>query len=409
MYLRFAWRYFKAKKSTNAINIIAWISVVAIAVGTASLIILLSVFNGFEGLVKSLYADFYTDLKVMPASGKIMQVSAGQLNKLNTLTGIEGYSLVMEEKALLQNGDYQTIVYVKGVDSNYEHITNVANKLVRGRFLLGNADTPSTVLGSGIESAVEVESDRAFLPLTIYLPRKNSTMSTADPSQLLNADQIIPTGSFMIQQDFDNKYMLTNLAFLKRMLDMSPDEYGAIEIMLKDPEDEKKVLAQLLPIFGNSALIQNRYEQNKNLYSVMQLEKWFIYAALSLILVVAAFTMIGALTMLVLEKRKDIQVLKALGTNNLLIQKIFLAEGLLLAFLGGGAGALLAVLICWLQQRFHLIKMGGDSFLISYFPVKMIPGDFLLVLFTVFIVAIVASWFPSRKASLQPVALKSQE
>jgi lipoprotein-releasing system permease protein len=408
LYLRFAWRYFKAKKTTNAINIIAWISVVAIAVGTASLIILLSVFNGFEGLVKSLYADFYTDLKVLPASGKTIMATSDQLLKLKNINGVKGYSLVMEEKALLQNGEFQTIVYVKGVDAQYKDLTNVSRKLIRGTFELGTADTPATVLGAGIENAVGVESDRAFLPLTIILPKRNVSMDAVDPLQSLSEDQIITSGSFVIQQDFDNKYIITNLPFLQRMLNMQENEYGGIEIMLNDPGEEKNITKQVSSIFGSTALVQNRYQQNKNLYSVMQMEKWFIYAALSLILVVAAFTMIGSLTMLVLEKQKDIQVLKALGTDNFLIQKIFLAEGILLAFIGGGMGAALAVLICWLQDRFHLILMGGDSFLINYFPVKMIPGDFLLVLFTVFLVACIASWFPSRKASLQPVMLKSQ-
>ncbi len=409
MYLRFAWRYFKAKKSTNAINIIAWISVVAVAVGTASLIVLLSVFNGLEGLVKSLYADFYTDLKVSPASGKTMTVSGRELAAIKNIQGVLDYSLVMEEKALLQNGEFQSIVSVKGVDDRYKELTNVSRKLIRGKFELGNADTPATVLGSGVETSLSVESDRAFLPLNIILPRKNISMNAADPLQSLSSGSIISSGSFMIQQDFDNKYIITNLPFLQRMLNMQPNEYGAIEIMLKDAEEEEKVIAKLSELFGKRAVVLTRYQQNRNLYSVMQMEKWFIYAALSLILVVAAFTMIGSLTMLVLEKQKDIQVLKAMGTHNFLVQKIFLAEGILLAFIGGTLGALLAMLICWLQDRFHLVPMGGDSFLINYFPVKMIPVDFLLVLFTVFAVACVASWFPSRKASLQPLTLKSQE
>lgn len=407
MYLTFAWRYFKAKKSTNAINIISWISVAAIGVGTASLIILLSVFNGFEDLVKSLYADFYTDLKVVPTKGKTMMATDSQLKELGNTFNVKGYSLVAEEKALLQNGDYQTIVFVKGVDNNYKDVTNVANKLIKGKFNLGSADTPATVLGAGIENAVAVESDRAFLPLTIYLPKKNAAFSAADPLQSLSADKLITSGTFLIQQDFDNKYIITNLPFIKRMLGFQPDEYGGIEITLDNPADAKNTIQSLSVIFGKDCTILTRYEQNKSLYSVMRMEKWFIYCALSLILVVAAFTMIGSLTMLVLEKQKDIQVLKALGTNNSLVQKIFLAEGILLAFIGGSIGVLLAVLICWLQVTFHLVPLQGGSFLISYYPVKLVASDFGLVLFTVLVVAVTASWFPSRKASAQSIMLKS--
>jgi lipoprotein-releasing system permease protein len=407
MYLTFSWRYFKAKKSTNAINIISWVSVLAIAVGTAALIILMSVFNGFEDIVKSLYADFYTDLRVIPSKGKTMRVSADQLKKLKAISGISVYSFVMEEKALLQNGDLQSIVYLKAVDSQYRHVSGVADKLIKGEFNLGSEDKPAAVLGAGIENAIGVESDRSLLPLTIYLPRRGININVTDPLQSLSADNINTSGTFVIQQDFDNKYVITNLAFMKRMLGLAPDQFGGIEIKLRDEKEEKEVKEQLQNVFNDDYTVQTRYEQNRSLYSVMQVEKWVIFALLSLILVVAAFTMVGSLTMLVLEKQKDIQVLKALGTSNNLLQKIFLSEGLLLASVGGGIGVLLAVSICWLQVKFKLVKLEGSSFLIDYYPVKMIPTDLLLVLLTVSIVAWTASWFPSRKAALQPIELRS--
>jgi lipoprotein-releasing system permease protein len=407
MYLTFAWRYFKARKSTNAINIIAWVSVLAIAVGTAALIILLSVFNGFEDLVKSLYADFYTDIRISPQKGKVMLVSKDQLLKLEGLPEISAYSLVMEEKALLQNGEMQSIVYLKGVDGRYANVTGVARKLVRGKFETGTADRPGAIVGAGIESAVGIQSDRELLPLTVYLPKRGVQMSAADPLQSLSAENMYASGTFLIQQDFDNKYVITNLDFVKRMLNLQPDEYGGVEISLKDPGDEKQVRKKLGQLFGAGYSIQNRYEQNRSLFSIMQMEKWVIYAMLSLILVVAAFTMIGALTMLVLEKQKDIQVLKAMGTSNALIGKIFLSEGILLAAVGGGIGVSLALLICWLQVQFELVTIQGSSFLISHYPVKIVATDFLLVLCTVFAVAWIASWFPSRKAAEQPIELRS--
>ena len=407
MYLIFAWRYFKAKKSTNAINIISWVSVLAIAVGTAALIILLSVFNGFEDIVKSLYADFYTDLKIIPVKGKTIIVTPKQLQQLKSNPSIAAWSMVMEEKALLQNGEFQTIVYLKGVDDKYRFVSGVADKVVKGAFNLGTADQPAAVLGAGIENAVGVESDRALLPLTVYLPRRGISLNEGNPLQSLSADNLNTTGSFVIQQDFDNKYVITNLDFVKRMLDLRPEEFGAIEIKLKNVKEEQAVQEALQQIFPSGRYsIQTRYEQNRSLYTVMQVEKWVIYALLSLILVVAAFTMIGALTMLVLEKQKDIQVLKALGTSNSLLQKIFLSEGILLATIGGSMGVLLALLICWLQLNFKLVKLEGSSFLIDYYPVKMVPTDLLLVLLTVFVVAWTASWFPSRKAAMQAIELR---
>jgi lipoprotein-releasing system permease protein len=407
MYLQFAWRYFKAKKSTNAINIIAWVSMVAIVFITASFIILLSVFNGFEGLVKSLYSTFYTDLKISAAEGKVIILTPEQLSKVKALEGIKDYTLVVEEKTLLQNGDVQTIVYLKGVDNHYTNVTEVSSKIIRGKFDLGTADQPGIVLGSGIENAVGVQSDRSIFPLTAYLFKRGLNINVVDPYQAFSAENIAPTGTFFIQQDIDNKYALTNVDFMKRMLSMKENEYGSLEIALRNPDDAHRVKNQLQKIFNHDYVIETRYEQNRSLYSVMTLEKWAIYGILTLMLVVASFTMIGALTMLVLEKQKDIQVLKAMGATNGLIQKIFLSEGILLAGLGTLFGIVLAIIICWAQVQFKLIAIEGGTFLIDYYPVKMIPSDFLLVIITVTLVALIASWFPSRKAAIQPIELKS--
>jgi lipoprotein-releasing system permease protein len=407
MYLQFAWRYFKAKKSTNAINIIAWVSMVAIVFITASFIILLSVFNGFEGLVKSLYSTFYTDLKISATEGKIITLTPEQLSKVKGLEGIKDYTRVVEEKTLLQNGDVQTIVYLKGVDDHYTNVTGVSSKIIRGKFDLGSADKPGIVLGSGIENAVGVQSDRSIFPLTAYLFKRGLNINVVDPYQAFSAENIAPTGTFFIQQDIDNKYALTNVDFMKRMLSMKENEYGSLEIALHNPNNAQQVKNQLQKIFNHDYIIETRYEQNRSLYSVMTLEKWAIYGILTLMLVVASFTMIGALTMLVLEKQKDIQVLKAMGATNGLIQKIFLSEGILLAALGTLFGIILAIIICWAQVQFKLIAIEGGTFLIDYYPVKMIPSDFLLVIITVTLVALIASWFPSRKAALQPIELKS--
>jgi lipoprotein-releasing system permease protein len=403
----FAWRYFKAKKSTNAINVISWISMVAITVGTASLILVLSVFNGFEDLVKSLYSSFYPDIKISPASGKQLTLSPAQLAELKAVKGVKGISRVMEEKALLQNGDYQSIVYLKGVDDAYGVVSGVADHVVKGSFLTGTEEDPLLILGAGIENAVGVQSDRNLLPLTVYLPRKNE-VSLSDPLQSINADTVNTSGTFIIQQEFDNKYAITNLAFIKSMLEMPADAYGAAEIALQEEEDEEEVKEIMEAILGKNYTIQTRYEQNRSLYAVMQAEKWVIYAILSLILVVAAFNMIGSLTMLVLEKRDDISVLQALGADKHLIQKIFLNEGLLIALIGGGAGLLLALLLIVLQINFKLIPLQGGSFLIDYFPVKLKGADLLLVATTVVVIALLASFIPARKAAAQPYALREE-
>ncbi|HUR67023.1 MAG TPA: FtsX-like permease family protein [Chitinophagaceae bacterium] len=402
----FAWRYFKAKKSTNAINIIAWTSIVAMIVGTAALILVLSVFNGFEGLVKSLYSSFYTDLKVLPATGKTINVTPGQLQQLKTIADIRNFSLVAEEKALVQNGEYQSVVFLKGVDENYRYTTGVADHLVNGLYDLGNESTPKLVLGVGVENALGIVADRNIFTLKVYLPKRSHTEQINLLEDISN-DTIRSSAAFLIQQDFDNKYGITNIDFIKKALQWRTDEYSGVEIALKDPSASAAVKKKLKPIFGENYLVQNKYEQNRSLYSVMTMERWAIYGILCLVLVVAAFNMIGALTMLVLEKQKDISVLHALGGHKRFIQRIFLSEGMLLALIGGGLGMLLALLIGWLQTTFHLVPLGG-SFMITHFPVKMRVADFLLVGGTVFFIALLASWIPARKAAGQEFSLRSE-
>ncbi|MBS1661118.1 MAG: ABC transporter permease [Bacteroidetes bacterium] len=405
MNLLFAWRYFRAKKSTNAINIIAWVSMTAIVVGAAALILVLSVFNGFEDLVKSLYSTFYPDIKISPASGKTLTLSASQLKQLQTINGVHAFSLIAEDKALLENGDSRILAYLKGVDNNFSKVSGVGSRVEHGTFDLGTDDHPRAILGSGIEYALGVEADRALLPLRVYLFRKGTDLA-ADPTSSLSHEAMSTSGVFRIQQDFDDNYVITNMAFVKRMLGLQADEYTAVEVAVTDARQTESVRRQLNAILGKGYRVQTRYEQNQALYNVMGTEKWFIYIVLTLILVVAAFNMVGALTMLVWEKQKDIHVLKALGASDGLVQKIFLSEGLLLGLLGGGSGMLLALILCLLQRKYKLIPLQGDSFLIDYYPVKLVASDFALVLTTILVVALLASWIPARKAAAQAIELR---
>ena len=406
MYLIFAWRYFKAKKSTNAINIIAWVSVTAIAFATAALLVLWSAFNGFEGLVKSLYSTFYTDLKVTAASGTTIVLTPAQIAKLNKLNNVRNLSLVAEEKALLQNRDYQAIIELKGVDANYTRVTTVEQSLVRGKFLLGDAENPGAVMGVGIENAVAILSDRAIGALTIYLPKKGVD-DMSNPLASFNEGKIIPNGAFAIQQDFDNKYVLTNLDFVRQHMGFKPDEYTAVEIAIADTDKEKITKNEVQQFLGPDYLVQTRYEQNSSLYNVMRLEKYAIFGIFILVLVVAAFNMIGALSMLVLEKQKDIQILQSMGATRSWVQKVFLTEGIMLAAIGAGIGIIMALLICFLQLQFKLIPLEGTSFVIDYYPVKLVFTDFVIVAVTVFIIATTASWLPSKRAASQPFELRN--
>ncbi|MFM2327450.1 MAG: hypothetical protein RIR31_1652 [Bacteroidota bacterium] len=409
MYLKFAWRYFKAKKSANAINIIAWVTAGVIAFATCSQILVLSVFNGFEGLVKSLYASFYTDIKIIPAKGKTFFLTPAQLIQIKQQPFVQNFSLIAEEKALLQNTNAesaQTVIYLKGVDENYSDVSGVADKTNKGKFYTGTIDEPGLILGAGIQYAVGVNLNPAFDEgrLTVILPKKYSESN--DPLQSLSEGNVRPTGIFTIQQDFDNKYAITNIGFVKQQMGLGANEYSALELKLKDKADVTNAKEKLIALMGNSYKVQTLYQQNMSLYNTMKMEKWIIYAVFTLILIVSAFTMISALTMLVLEKQKDISVLQSMGAGKTTILKIFLSEGLLLGGIGAATGILLAVIICLLQVKFKLIKLGGGSFLIDYFPVKLIVTDFVLVAATAALIAFIASWFPARKAAGQAFELR---
>ncbi len=401
----FAWRYFKSKKTTNAINVIAWISVLAIAVGTAALIIVLSVFNGFETLVKSLYGDFYSDIRISPAKGKFVELSPDQIQRIASLKGVGKISRIVEEKAVLVNGDYQAIIFLKGVDENYGTVNNLSHHIERGSYNTGTTANPALIVGAGIENAVGADPETSVSELNLYLP--NRSTKNFSGIEAMNSFNVSVSGTFRVQEEFDNKYAFTNFSFVQYMLNLKPDEYSGLELSLMPGISISKVQNELKQSLGTGFDIKTRYQQNQSLFTIMEIEKWVIYGILSLILLIAAFNIIGALTMLVLEKQKDIAVLKAMGANNSLIQNIFLSEGFVLAGVGGFSGMLIAFVICWVQLNFKLVKLQGNTFLIDYYPVKMLPQDFLLVGLTVFIVAVLAAWIPSRKAGTQFFSLKS--
>ncbi len=406
MYLTFAWRYFKAKKSANAINIIAWFTAGVIAFATCCQVLVLSVFNGFEDLVKSLYSSFYADIKIVPPTGKTFTLTAEQIALIKKQPAVADFSLIAEEKALLKNQDAQTVIYLKGVDDNYVNVTGVASKTNRGKYAIGSTEAPLLVTGSGIQNAAGFSFNDAFAPenLTVILPKRNSRNN--DPLQSLSEGFINAAGSFTIQQEFDDKYAITNIGFVKQQMGFAADEYSAVEIRLKENMDSKEEKEKLASLLGKNYKVQTKYEQNSSLYNTMKLERWAIFAVLTLILIVSAFTMVSALTMLVLEKRKDISVLQSMGAPRKSILKIFLTEGLLLGSIGTASGILMATILCLLQLKFEIIKLAGGSFLIDYFPVKLLLSDFILVAGTATTIAFIASWFPARKASRQAFELK---
>ncbi len=400
MYLLFAWRYFRSKKSTQAINIIAWVTTGVIVFATCCQLLVLSVFNGFEDLVKSLYTSFYTDLRVIPSHGKVIHIDSVEWRRINQIQGIESMSGIVEEKALLRNGEFQTVIQLFGVDEAFASVSGLNKKIIHGQYAIGEPLEPKLIVGAGIEYAAGIQLDGGYGPdkPAIILPKLKITSNA--PLESISEGIVVAAGTFSVQQEFDDKYAVTHASFVRRQMGMTDNQYSAICIRLKNGVASQNVQDMISQLLGDKAIVQTKYEQNSSLYKTMQTEKWAIYAILTLILIIAAFNMVSALSMLILEKKQDIDILLSMGSGPFRIQRIFTNTGLLLGGIGTVLGVLIALLLCILQQQYHLVPITGNTFLIDYFPVKIIWTDLLLVIGNTGIIVLLASWLPARKATV---------
>lgn len=395
MHFLFAWRYFRGKYAFQAIQIIAWVSVFAIAIGTAALITILSVSNGFTEVVKTLYADFYADVRITPKQGKYFTIPAAQYNQIKSIPGVKAISKVVENRALLVKDGSQTVAIVKGVENTYGSINNIKKYLKRGECAIGDTNSPLFIMGVGIEQKLGLMQSMIGDTLQVYaVNRSGKSITQLSQLNTLNVQQ---SGAFSVQQEFDEQYVFTNTAFAQYLFDLQPDEVSAIELSVNGKSE--KVISALQQMLGPPFLIQNKYQQNADLYRIMQVEKWIIFCILAIIMLVASFNLVGALTMLVLEKQKDIHVLNAMGATQWDIQKIFLWLSGVMALMGALIGGGLASLFIWLQYKFHLIKLGGGSFIIDYYPIHPMLIDYVAIISLVIFIALLAGWIPSRKAA----------
>jgi len=396
LHFLFAWRYFRGKYSFQAIQLIAWVSVFAIAIGTAALLTILSVSNGFSEIVNGLYSDFYADLRVVPNASKFTQLTPQQLNALRQIPGVHYATGIVENKAILVHNENQTVVFVKGVDSNYIHINKVNQYLKRGVFSVGSLDSPKLVLGIGVEENLLLFNAELGESLElIAVGRSGKSLKSMDQ---LNHLVALQSGAFSVQQEFDVQYVFTSNQFAQFLFDLDSNQYSGVELSI-DLNKEKNIVKAIQDLLGPGFLVQNKYQQNADLYKIMQIEKWIIFAILALIMVVASFNLVGALTMLVLEKQKDIHVLHAMGATAGTIQKIFLSLSIVMAMTGALIGGLIASCLIFLQTQFHFIQLQGVSFVIDYYPVKAVATDYLAVISLVVLIALVAGWIPAKKAA----------
>jgi len=388
-------RYFFSKKSQRAINIISMISVIGVLIGTAALVIVLSVFNGFENLIVKLYNSFDPDFKITLAEGKSFRVdelSAASLRKIN---GVAYVTSVLEENALVRFRDKQTIVTLKGVSEDFERMTGIDSMIVDGKFQLMNADTDFAVMGGAIAYNLQVQPGDYLHSAEIYAPRTAAT-SLLQPEEAFHRSFIPTSGIFAIQQEFDAKYILVSLRFAREVLE-TDSSLTAIEIGLSKGADPDKVRTELERFCGKKFLVQNRYELHASIYKIMKSEKWAVFLILTFILIIATFNVISSLTMLVIEKKKDIAILHSMGAGMRLLRRIFLLEGMFITVIGAAGGLILGLLICFLQEHYSLVRLSGSgSFVIDAYPVHLHAPDFLYVTLTVLFIGLLAAWYPAK-------------
>ncbi|MCB9305301.1 MAG: ABC transporter permease [Lewinellaceae bacterium] len=397
-------RYLFAKRSTNAINIITGISVFGIAVGTAALLLVLSVFNGFEDLLSGLFGHFNPPIKVTPAKGKTFEADSLVLSRLRALPGVLLVSETLEEIAFFEYEGSQDFGVLKGVDANFARVNDIDSTIREGRYLLNIDNRNCAVLGAGMRNKLSINVENAVEAMTVYMPTDDARGVLDKP---FKTRYLFPTGTFAIQQDFDNQYILTNLAFMREILAVPAQTVSALEIRCRPGVDIGGVKKQVKALMGEGMAVRDAYEQNEAFFKVMQLEKWMGFAITSLMLVLMAFNTIGALWMIVLDKQKDISILKSMGATDRTVHRIFLLEGLLLTLLGMAIGFVLAIALYAIQKTYGIITI-PQGFLVESYPIAMRVGDFIPVVITVIGIGLLAALLPAQRAVRVPAFLREE-
>lgn len=374
-------RYLFAKKSHQVINIISIIAATGIAVGCAALVIILSIYNGFDSVVRSLNDSHTPDVLVTPAQGKVFSPDS-RFDFLREDPRVKAACGVLEESVFLQYGERNKVVVARGVDSLYEQVTGLRDYLVEGRFELMYGDLPQVVLGRTV--ALELGLKTAFLlPVTAWFPSRTKQVDLLNPLASLRQKRLYPAGIVALDQDFDQKYMFMPLDVLQDLLEYT-DEVSGVEIYL-NPEGldrremaSRQVLSDLRGRLGDEFVVRDRQQQNSTLYRLLKYEKAAIYLILLFVMLIISVNIYGSLSMLIIEKRDDIATLQAMGADEKLVEQIFVREGWMISLLGILAGVAVGLLVCWLQQRFGLVKMPGN-FVVSAYPVDVQVRDIALI------------------------------
>lgn len=386
-------RYLFSRKKMHAINIISGISMLGVFVGSAALIIILSVFNGFEKVILALYNNFTPELKIEPAQGKTFDPNMPYFKSLSHTPGLFSYTQALEEKALIRYGNRQFIGTVRGVSADFLKNKQLDSTIQNGSFTLIANNLAYAVIGATVQNNLGVNLNDQFSSLQVYSPRRRA-VNSLNPEDEFIRKPINVSGIFSIQQDFDG-LVVTPIEFTRDLLD-EPVDVSSLELNFTPGTNVSRQQKDIQAKLGKDYVVKNRYEQNAELYKTLNYERWFTYLILTFVLIIAIFNIIGSLTMLVLDKKKDIAILTSLGAGKPLIQGIFFFEGMMISIVGCVGGIIVGFIFCLLQEQYGLVKMGGNLMVIDAYPVDLVFTDFILVFLTVTGISVIASGISAR-------------
>lgn len=393
--LRIAGRYLFSKKSHNAINVISGISSAGVAIGTIALVVVLSIFNGFELLFSDLFSAFDPDLQITLKQGKQFSIDTPEFEAVKKSEGIAVFTEVVEENALLRYKEKQMPVLVKGVSDDFKQMTRIDSIMFDGEFMLYDGAFERSVVGAGIAVTLGLNA-YAIDPLYIYAPKRTSKINLLRPDQSFNQSGTFISGIFSVQQnEYDNQYVLVSLDLARALFEYQVNDVSAVELKLLPSANAQKVKNELQKLLGDEFFVKDRYEQQEAYFKIMQVEKWITYLILSFILLIASFNIIGSLSMLIIDKKEDIITLRNLGADQKLIRQIFLFEGWMISAVGAVVGIIIGTILSFLQEKIGFIKL-GPGFIIENYPVVIQFSDILLVFFTVLALGFFAAWYPVR-------------
>ncbi|MFO0322266.1 MAG: FtsX-like permease family protein [Bacteroidota bacterium] len=386
-------RYLISKKSNNAINIISWISIIAISLTTAALVIVLSAMNGLTGLVSNLYNAIEPDLKITSLNSKYINDKSEVVKKIKSISDIDLISFSLVENALIKLDDRQSIITVKGVDEHFKSLTHFDTVVREGIYRFEYKNQFYGVFGKGIANKLGINVNDFISPISIFAPKRGK-FEGINPEDAFTKVNISPAGVFSLNDDFDYKYVLIDLKAAQILFDCK-DQISLIEINVIDKSNINKVQKQLQNFLGKNYSVKNRFQANDVLFKTLEIEKLWVFIILSFILLIATFNIIGSLTMLIIEKKADIKTFYSFGASQQLIKSIFMKEGFLITSVGAISGLLIGIFVCFLQQQFHFIKF-DNQYVIPYYPIKMEIKDFVWILSIVMLVGFLAALYPVR-------------